>query len=81
MTRIAHTKTFKSGNSVAVRLPKELGLAAGLDVEISRNGDTITIRRKSHFTGSDLIKALDALPRPDRVMEREPIDFPERPGL
>ncbi len=31
---MARTRTFKSGNSVAVRLPKSLGIGAGVDVSV-----------------------------------------------
>jgi antitoxin VapB len=79
--KIVHTRTFKSGNSEAVRLPKEMGFGVGTEVEIVDNGDSITIRRPVTYTGLDLIEALEALPRPDYVQEREPIEFPDRPGL
>lgn len=29
----------------------------------------------------ELVEALRALPRPDEVEKREPIEFPDRPGL
>ena len=31
---MARTRTFKSGNSVAVRLPKSLGIGPGVDVSV-----------------------------------------------
>lgn len=75
------SRTFRSGNSEAVRLPKEFAFGEGVEVEIKKTGDGITIRRKSRYTGRDLIEALNALPTPKRVQKREPIEFPERPGL
>ena len=75
------TKTFRAGNSEAVRLPKELAFGEGVEVEVTRQGDTVVIRRKSQFSGRDLVRALDALPKPSRVLPREKIEFPERPGL
>jgi len=39
------TKVFKSGNSQAVRLPKEFQFDAG-EVEIFRRGDEVVLRRK-----------------------------------
>ena len=74
------TKTFKSGNSTAVRLPKELEIEPGVEVEIERNGRDFTIRRK-RMTNKELVEALRKLPKPSYVQEREPIEFPERPGL
>jgi antitoxin VapB len=74
----AITKTFKSGNSVAVRLPKETGIEAGVDVEIDSRPDGVLIRRKPKYTGRDLVEALAELPKPSRPMKRERIIFPKR---
>lgn len=41
MTQVA--KVFKSGNSQAVRLPKEFRFSVG-EVEVSREGDAIILR-------------------------------------
>ena len=39
------TKVFKSGNSLAVRIPKELGFVdAAQDVEVERVGSTLVLR-------------------------------------
>jgi antitoxin VapB len=39
------TKTFRIGNSQAIRIPDELAFdRAGLDVEIEREGDELRIR-------------------------------------
>lgn len=39
------TRVFKSGNSLAVRIPKELAIAeAAQDVEIERVGNTLVVR-------------------------------------
>ena len=39
------TRTFKSGNSVALRLPKGLGMSPDERFAISRDGDTVAARR------------------------------------
>ena len=75
------SKTFKSGNSEALRLPKEVAFGPGVEVTIRRIGDELTITPKRKRTIADLVARLQALPRPDEVEEREPIEFPERPGL
>jgi antitoxin VapB len=80
--KIAHTRTFKSGNSEAVRLPKEMGFGVGSKVQLIDNGDSITIRRpRPTMTPKELIEALDKLPKPKTVQVREPIEFPERRGV
>ncbi len=43
---MATARVFKSGNSQAVRLPKEFRLK-GSEVEISRRGDEIVLREKA----------------------------------
>ncbi len=42
---MATTKVFKSGNSQAVRLPKEYQFDVD-EVEISRRGDEVVLRKK-----------------------------------
>jgi len=74
------TKTFRSGNSEAVRLPKEIGFGEGVEVEMVREGDVVTIRRK-RMTNQELAELLRRLPKPDYIEQREPIEFPDRPGL
>ena len=77
----AITKTFKSGNSVAVRLPKELGFEAGVDVEVEHQGNGVMIRRRQQYTGRDLVEALAKLPKPQQPMIRDRIIAPRRRGL
>ena len=38
------TRTFRSGNSVAVRLPKSFGLSAGTMVTMEQVGDTVMVK-------------------------------------
>ncbi len=79
--KIVHGKTFRSGNSEAVRLPKDVGFGIGVDIEIIRNGDDVVIRRRDHATGKDLADALNALPKPSKPMIRQPVEWPERHGF
>ena len=86
MTKPFHTRTFKSGNSVAVRLPKGFQIPDGMDVELDKNGDTVTLRlardpAKERARMLEMLDDLAALPRPTSVEKREPILFPERRGL
>jgi antitoxin VapB len=75
------SKTFKSGNSEALRLPREVALGTDVEVTIRRVGDTLTITPKCRKTMAELVDRLKALPKPDYIEERDPIEFPERPGL
>ena len=75
------SKTFRSGNSEAVRLPKEVAFGSDVDVTIRRVGDVLTIMPK-HKSMAELVRRLREIgPPPDGVQAREPIEFPERPGL
>jgi len=83
---VIETRTFKSGNSVALRLPKELGIPANMPVVLERDGDTITIRpaddpEEGKRRLAAMIAELRAIGPIEPVGQREPIEFPDRPGL
>jgi antitoxin VapB len=80
------TKTFKSGNSVAVRLPKGLGVAPDTAMEIIRHGTDLLLRRvvdpaqeKSKI--SELVRRLREIGPVSAAEVRDPDIFPDRPGL
>jgi antitoxin VapB len=64
------TRIFKSGNSQAVRLPKDLRFNVG-EVEILRRRGEIVLRKRPR-TASDLYRALTAIHLPE--------DFPDTIG-
>jgi antitoxin VapB len=76
---MATAKVFKSGNSQAVRLPKQFRLKS-TEVEISRRGDEIVLRERS----GTMVRAFDllaALPE-DLTIEGRAKDKPQkRKGL
>lgn len=74
------SRTFRSGNSEAVRLPKGVAFGKDIEVTIVRAGDVLTITPKRPQL-EELAERLLALPGPGEIEEREPIEFPERPGL
>jgi antitoxin VapB len=80
----AVTRTFKSGNSEAVRLPKDIGFGIGAEVQITRVGDQVILTRRHRptLTTAEMIARLRELgPPSDGVQEREPFEYPDRPGL
>lgn len=82
MVKVVHSRTFRSGNSVAVRLPKDFGIAADTEVELTDDGRSVTIRRKAKMTPKELVAALRKIgPSPDGIQKREKIIFPKRSGL
>jgi antitoxin VapB len=80
MTSVA-SKVFRSGNSEAVRLPREVAYGRDIDVVVERHGDVVTIYPKPEMDFREMLRELRKLPRPTTVQEREPIEFPDRPGL
>ena len=85
---VHHTKAFQSGNSAAVRLPKELGITAGTRVTIAREGRDIVLRPAAEETREELrarmialITRLDEIGRTGEAEVRDPDIFPDRPGL
>lgn len=84
---VPQTKTFKSGNSEAVRLPRGIGFGVGVTVNIERDGDRVVITQAGNPSEEKarllaLLADLEAIGSPpDGVQDREPFEFPERPGL
>ena len=58
------TRIFKSGNSLAVRIPKELVFECGAqDVEVQRVGNTLVLRPVVTETIGDLSDIFAAFPK------------------
>ena len=64
-------RVFKSGNSLAVRIPRELGVVGGPgDVEIERVGETLVIRPVKTRSLDGVLNLFAAFPA-DFMAERE----------
>lgn len=79
---MATTRTFKSGNSVAVRLPKSLGVAAGTEVTVREEHGRYVVepvkqeRKKIDLTGiAGSMSWLKPLTRQEREFEDSPRDW------
>ncbi len=77
---VAGSRTFRSGNSEAVRLPKAVAFGRDVELTIIRSGDVLTIF-PARPPISELAARLAALPKPDRIETRDDEPLPERPGL
>ena len=77
---ISDSRTFRSGNSGAVRLPKSVAFGRDVELTIVRSGDVLTIFPRRPPIG-DLIAPLAALPRPCDIEVRDEEDLPEPPAL
>ena len=74
------SRTFKSGNSEAVRLPKAVAYGAEIEVTIIRSGDVLTIYpTRPPITA--LAERLSALVSPAQIEVRDAEPLPEPPGL
>lgn len=77
----ATSKTFKSGNSEAVRLPKELGFGVGVELTMVRSGDVLTLYPTRTLSLREMLRELEKLPKPSAIGTRDEIEIPERNGL
>jgi antitoxin VapB len=77
---ITRSKTFKSGNSEAVRLPKEIAFGENVELIIVRSGDVVTLYPAT-MSVADMVDRLGKLPAPAAIERRDDEDLPERGGL
>lgn len=75
-----NTRTFRSGNSEAVRLPKDVAFGSEVELTLVRSGDVLTIY-PARPPIAEVIRGLAALPRPASIEVRDTEELPERPGL
>lgn len=89
MNATVKTNAFKSGNSVAIRLPKGFGIKPGEPVELVRKGANVEIRigidpEYERAQIAKLIARLDELgpvEGAENARDDGRIEFPDRPGL
>jgi antitoxin VapB len=83
-TLLTTTRTFKSGNSIAVRIPREFNLEAGKTIAIKRRGnELILIEQEETLAGlidvfksypADFFKAGRYDPPPEQAMAFDDVD-------
>jgi antitoxin VapB len=77
---IARTRTFRSGNSQAVRLPKDVAFGEDVELVIVRSGEVMTIY-PARTSVAELVDRLRAMPAPPEIERRDDEPLPERTGL
>ena len=77
---VAKSKTFRSGNSEAVRIPREMAFGEDVELIMERSGDILKMY-PSRLTPAELVAKLRMLPSPDYVEERDIEPLPEPKGL
>ena len=77
---VAKTRTFRSGNSEAVRLPKDVAFGENVELVIFRSGDVLTLYPAATSI-PEMIARLKTLPVPPSIEKRDDEELPERLGL
>lgn len=77
---MARSRTFRSGNSEAVRLPRDVAFGEDVELVIVRSGDVMTIYPVAN-TIPEMIARLRSLPAPRTIEQRDHEDLAEREGL
>jgi antitoxin VapB len=77
---IVKTRTFRSGNSEAVRLPKDVAFGQEVELVIVRSGDVLTLYPAATSI-PEMIARLEALPVPPSIEKRDDEELPEPVGL
>ena len=77
---VMRTRTFKSGNSEAIRIPRSLAFGEGAELVIIRSGDVMTIY-PAKTSVADMVAALEKMPKPSEIEMRDEEEIPERLGL
>jgi antitoxin VapB len=66
----ATTRTFRSGNGEAVRLPRDMAFGADVELTLVRSGEVLTIY-PSRISAARLVDRLADLPCPTNVEIRD----------
>lgn len=77
---IARSRTFRSGNSEAVLLPKDVAIGDDVEVVIVRSGDVMTIY-PAITTIPEMVARLRELLVPRCIERRDAEELPDRPAL
>ena len=77
---IARSRTFRSGNSEAIRLPRDVAFGKDVELVIVRSGDVMTIYPAAMSIPA-MIKRLRSLPAPPTIACRDDEELPERARL
>ena len=78
---IARSRTFRSGNSEAVRLPKDVAFGDDVELVLIRSGDVMTIYPAA-TTIPEMLVRLHELPTPAAIEKRDDEPIPDSyPGV
>ena len=75
---VVRTRTVRSGNSEAIRLPKDVAFGEDVDLVVVRSGNVMTIYPASSSITA-MVERLRSLPAPPTIERRDQEELPERP--
>ena len=76
----ARTRTFRNGNSEAIRLPRDVSYGENVELTIVRSGDVMTVYPAAPSI-SDMIARLRQMPAPPSIEDRDDEELADRLGL
>jgi antitoxin VapB len=77
---VHRSRTFRSGNSEAIRLPKDMAFGDDVEVLLVRSGAVLTIYR-APATVAEMIERLRTMPAVPEIERRDADELSERSGL
>ena len=77
---VVTSRTFRSGNSEALRLPRDVAFGTDVELTLVRSGEVLTVFPRRPALAM-LLAELEALPRPADIEVRDLEPIPERPGV
>ena len=77
---VVRSRTFRSGNSEAIRLPRDVAFGEDVELVIVRSGDVMTIYPAASSI-PEMIARLRDLPAPPTIEVRDEEEIPERTRL
>ena len=77
---VARSRTFRSGNSEALRLPKDVAFGDDVELVLVRSGNVMTIYPAATSI-PEMLATLRAAPAPRAIERRDEEPLADRPGL
>lgn len=77
---VARSRTFRSGNSEALRLPKDVAFGEDVELVLVRSGNVMTIYPAATSI-AEMLATLRSTPIPREIEQRDDEPLAERAGL
>ncbi len=77
---VARSRTFRSGNSEALRLPKDVAFGDDVELVLVRSGNVMTIYPAATSI-AEMLATLRTTPAPRAIERRDDEPLADRPGI